>query len=94
MPSCKKKVTLPSAVSSIGKPIEHKENYVGRRKSRGLFQSANGPLINADVNGAYNIIKKAIPKAFADGIDGVGLHPERWIFVPNGSISRKEWLKY
>jgi len=57
--------------------IEHHEKYVGRRKSRGLFQSAERIVINADVNGAYNIIKKAIPKAFVDGIEGVGLHPER-----------------
>ena len=32
--------------------------------------------INADVNGGYNIGKKAIPNAFsAEGIEGVGLHP-------------------
>ena len=40
-------------------------------------------IINADVNGAYNIIKKAIPKAFinveADRIEGVGLHPLRCV---------------
>jgi very-short-patch-repair endonuclease len=39
-------------------------------------------IINADVQGAYNIIKKAIPKAFArveaDEIEGVGLHPLRY----------------
>jgi len=44
---------------------------------RGLFKSARG-TINADVNAAYNIIRKAIPEAFADGIEGVGLHPVRW----------------
>ena len=59
-------------------PITHQEIYLGKRQSRGLFKSAKGILINADVNGAYNIIKKAIPKAFrVDGIEGVGLHPER-----------------
>jgi putative transposase len=31
-------------------------------------------IINADVNGSYQIIKKVIPNAF-DGIEGVGLHP-------------------
>ena len=57
-------------------PIEHRE-YIGRRL-RGLFKSARG-IINADVNAAYNIIRKAIPEAFeADGIEGVGLHPVRW----------------
>ena len=58
-----------------GEPIEHRE-YIGRRM-RGLFKSERG-IINADVNAAYNIIRKAIPEAFADGIEGVGLHPVRW----------------
>ena len=58
-------------------PIKHHKTYLGRRKSRGLFQSAKGILINADVNGAYNILIKAIPKALADRIEGVWLHPER-----------------
>jgi transposase len=29
---------------------------LGRRVKRGLFRSANGTLINADVNGFYNIM--------------------------------------
>jgi len=53
-----------------GEPIEHRE-YTGKRRG-GLFRSARGTVINADVNGAYNIIRKAIPEAFADGIEGVG----------------------
>lgn len=53
-----------------------KENYnKSRRKHRGLFVSNEGIKINADVNGSYQIIKKVFPKAFADGIEGVGLHP-------------------
>lgn len=58
-------------------PICHQEPYKGVRFSRGLFISANGTVINSDVNGAYNIIRKAIPDAFAKGIEGVGLHPIR-----------------
>lgn len=55
-----------------------KENYdKSRRIKRGLFKSNNGTLINSDVNGAYNIIVKAFPKAFADGTEGVHLHPIR-----------------
>jgi len=49
--------------------------FQGKRIKRGLYQSSSGTIINADCNGAYNIIKKAIPNAFADGIEGVGLHP-------------------
>ena len=58
-------------------PICHQEKYKGIRFSRGLFISANGTILNSDVNGAYNIIRKAIPDAFAKGIEGVGLHPIR-----------------
>ena len=57
-------------------PIKKHDVYEGKRICRGLYQSKKGKIINADVNGAYNIIKKAIPKAIsADGIEGVGLHP-------------------
>ena len=53
-----------------------KENYdKSRRIYRGLFVSNNGTKINADVNGAYQIMKKVIPNAFTKGIEGVGLHP-------------------
>lgn len=31
-------------------------------------------LINADVNAAYNILRKVFPNAFVEGIEGVGLH--------------------
>jgi putative transposase len=61
-----------------GESVEHHDSYVGKRVRRGMFRTKTGALINADVNGAYNILKKAIPKAFADGIEGVGLHPVRW----------------
>ncbi|MBY6842713.1 RNA-guided endonuclease InsQ/TnpB family protein [Clostridium botulinum] len=53
-----------------------KENYNKKRHiKRGLFQSNTGKLINSDVNGAYQIIKKVFSNAFANGIEGVGLHP-------------------
>lgn len=56
-------------------PICKHDKYMGRRVKRGLFVSSNGTKINADVNGSYNIMIKAIPNAFADGIEGVGVHP-------------------
>ena len=47
--------------------------------TRGLFKSQKGTVINADVNGAYNIMKKAFLNAVnADRIEDVGLHPTRW----------------
>ena len=51
------------------------DQYFGKRIKRGLFQSSNGTLINADVNGSYNILRKCKPNAFADGILGVVVHP-------------------
>jgi transposase, IS605 orfB family len=51
------------------------DNYMGRRIKRGLFVSSTGREINADVNGSYNIMLKAVPNAFANGIEGVGVHP-------------------
>ena len=53
-----------------------KDNYdKSRRIYRGLFVTKEGEEINADVNGSYQIMKKAFPNAFANGIVGVGLHP-------------------
>jgi putative transposase len=56
-------------------PIRHHERYVGKRVARGLFRAADGRRINADVNGAYNIMRKAIPNAFGNGKVGVVVHP-------------------
>lgn len=65
-----------SGTSFLDNELPVKENYnKNRRKYRGLFISNNGTKINADVNGSYQIMKKVFPKAFADGIEGVGLHP-------------------
>ena len=50
----------------------HHENYIGKRVKRGLFRSANGSFINADINGALQIIKKVFPNAKADGIWAYG----------------------
>ncbi len=63
-------------------PIKHHKKYLGRRITRGLFKSTTGTIINADVNGAYNILKKAFLNAVeADRIEDVGLHPSRWKLV-------------
>jgi putative transposase len=54
------------------------KNYdKSRRKYRGLFISNKGIKINADCNGAYQIMKKVFPNVFTNGIEGVGLHPIR-----------------
>lgn len=48
-----------------------------RRVKRGLFISNKGLKINADVNAAFQIMKKVFPNVFADGIEDVVLHPVR-----------------
>ena len=40
--------------------IEEHENYLGKRIKRGLFKSAEGKLINADLNGSLNILRKVV----------------------------------
>jgi len=42
--------------------------FSGKRIKRGLYITSEGRLINADVNGSYNILRKAIPNAFSNGI--------------------------
>ena len=67
-----------SGCSFLDKEEINKDNYdKTRRIKRGLFKSNEDILINSDVNGAYNIIKKVFPNAFVDGIEGVHLHPIR-----------------
>ena len=44
------------------------EGYKGKRIKRGLYKSSDGRLINADVNGALNILKKVIGEYRYDSI--------------------------
>jgi len=67
-----------SGTSFLDGELPIKENYnKSRRIFRGLFRSNKGKLINADLNASYQIIRKVFPEAFAEGIEGVGLHPVR-----------------
>ncbi|GHO51768.1 RNA-guided endonuclease InsQ/TnpB family protein [Ktedonobacter robiniae] len=56
-------------------PICHHERYMGKRIKRGLFRTSTGKRINADVHGSLNIIRKAIPHSFGQGIVGVAVRP-------------------
>jgi putative transposase len=59
----------------------YRKKYKGKRVRRGLFRSATGYLINADVNAAYNILiksdPKALPKRRVNGIGGYVMYPLR-----------------
>ena len=56
-------------------PIQKHSSYLGKRVKRGLFKSAKGILLNADCNGAANIVRKVFPNAFANGIGSVAVTP-------------------
>jgi IS605 OrfB family transposase len=48
---------------------------IGRRNR--LYRTKDGKKICADINGAYNILRKSRPDAFAEGIAGYVVHPLR-----------------
>jgi len=60
---------------------QNQTNYKGKRVHRGLFRSATGLLINADVNAAYNILLKgdpqALPPCSVGGVGGYVVYPLR-----------------
>ncbi len=69
---------------------DEKRTFSGKRVKRGLYRASNRQYINADLNGAGNIIRKVAPDAFqqAKGVeDGKGMlaslvvHPVR-IVIP------------
>nr|WP_236117019.1 IS200/IS605 family accessory protein TnpB-related protein [Hassalia byssoidea] len=62
-------------IPTYKKGVQH--TFSGKRIQRGMYRSKSGRLINADCNGSYNIIRKAIPNAFANGIEGAVVHPVR-----------------
>lgn len=67
-----------SGTSFLDGELPNKKDYdKSRRKARGLFTSNKGIHINADLNGAYQIVKKVFPNTFMNGIEDAGLHPVR-----------------
>ena len=60
-----------SGTSFLDNELPIRTNYnKSRRIKRGLFKSNKGILINSDINGSLQIIKKVFPNAFKDGIEG------------------------
>lgn len=65
------------------------DTYLGKRIKRGLFRSSTGKLINADHNGALNIMRKVVGDSYVSRIvnSGHGLcpvkhsHPFGWVRV-------------
>lgn len=49
--------------------LKHKEQYFGKRVKRGLFKSRTSEIINADINGSLNILRKVIGNDFISLLD-------------------------
>ena len=64
--------------------IKKHQQYKGNRVNRGLFQSAESIIINADMNAAYNILLKSDPQALparvVGGVGGYVIYPFRVSF--------------
>jgi IS605 OrfB family transposase len=83
-------------IPTYGK-VESTPVFSGRRVKRGMYKAADGRKINADVNGSYNIMRKALPNVFRD--NGIGdankmraslvVHPERIVVPLRTQKSRK-----
>jgi putative transposase len=68
-----------SKCSSLDKEdVKKHETYLGKRIKRGLFKSSKGDCINADLNGAINIMRKVVPDeiVFSKGIERCIVHPK------------------
>ena len=62
-------VTSKDEIPVFGKPGSEKAVFSGKRIKRGLYCCADGSLVNADCNGAANILRKAVPDAWKDVSD-------------------------
>lgn len=75
---------------------ETRPTFSGKRIKRGLYRASNGQLINADLNGSGNIIRKVAPNAFgSEGVEGgeemlasLVVHPVR-IVIPLTKLKNK-----
>jgi putative transposase len=55
-----------------GKPC-----FSGKRETRGLYRASDGRRIHADIHGSYNILRKAFPNSFGQGIAAPAVVPRR-----------------
>jgi putative transposase len=60
--------------------VKKHDKYVGRRVKRGLFRTKDKKLINADINGALNILRKSNSQftiSSFERIEGIAVSPQR-----------------
>jgi hypothetical protein len=54
---------------------EIKPLFKGKRVARVLYKTGTNQLLDADVNGSFNIIRKVIPDVFDQGIKSLPFNP-------------------
>jgi putative transposase len=54
-----------------------KPHFSGKREKRGLYRASDGRRIHADVNGSYNVLRKAFPNSFGQGTEAPAVVPRR-----------------
>ena len=57
-------LTAGDTIPVYKKDVHTKYQFSGRRTSRGMYRTHSGQLVNADLNGAGNILRKAFPDVF------------------------------
>jgi putative transposase len=81
-----------------GEKREGKPVFSRKRIKRGLYRASDGRIINADINGAGNSIRKVAPNAFGSkGVEdgkarfshALVVHPVRKVVVPSRSQKEK-----
>ena len=76
-----------------GEKICKHKKYQGNRLKTKLFQTSNGRIINADVNGAFNILKKADPNAFDEIISSNNEGLQALAVVPRKRFVKNRFTK-
>jgi putative transposase len=56
-----------------------KHTFSGQRVKRGLYKSSDGTLLNADANGAYNILRKTEDFSFSKLAEKIGARIKEWL---------------
>ncbi len=65
------------AIATYDPKCTEKPRFSGKRETRGLYRASNGRRIHADVHGSYNILRKAFPNSFGQGIVAPAVVPRR-----------------
>lgn len=67
--------------------VAEEPSFAGRRIKRGLYKAKSGCKLNADINGSLNILRKAFPNGFPNGVEAVAVQPVRLAVRTGGHLS-------